>query len=709
MSISSQYIPMFNLNEAYLDKVTGLPLVGGVVTFYDDAQRELEKPVYQITGTSPNYSFAQLTNPLILSNNGTFVDTFDNPIVPYAYPYDSEGNERRYYVTFYNSDGVFQFDREAVPYIPESGSTPSQSVLSGNQIANPQFVEVLFDPTTTRIFSVTGSLTETAVAPDWTLVTTGTGTVTVSRVNNVPVGTDTNPPFALSITSSGISLLRLRQRLTQSPRLFANDFVSAFFMASSSGGVVNLILKYEPSTGSSYTIANGTTFDDGSYQPIFSTTNINGTINTDTGTVGYVDFVLDIPVASTVNVTSFQLVSVNEADVENIVFEEESTARQIDHLFHYYKPLIQQKRNESWLVGWDFPTNPAQFGTSIAAAGGANTSRYMWDQTIVYQSAASGVSANVATSGSLTLTAAATTQMAVIQYLGYIEARELLNNPLCVNLAAIASNSTVVTISLWYTTDVSLPALGTATPTSSGTSLVTALSASGKPSGFSGTWTEVPRGNLGDATFTVAASTNTQFIDYPFSGWNLGNIAAVNTATYFAIVIGTASMAAGRTLTINSCSLQNGSMPTRPAPKSWDATLLDSQYYFEKSYFTGDAPGAVVARNSRWAAQAVDFKTLLPRAFSLEYQEKRNTPTIKFYSPTSGTVDFVRGILYNGFSPATSADVAISVWTETAKGARSAYYAATSSVVAPVFVPAPVAPEGFLTYHFTCDARLGVV
>ena len=37
-----------------------------------------------------------------------------------------------------------------------------------------------------------------------------------------------------------------------------------------------------------------------------------------------------------------------------------SVNRQNDYLFHYYNPLLQYKPIESFLIGWDFPVNPAQ-------------------------------------------------------------------------------------------------------------------------------------------------------------------------------------------------------------------------------------------------------------------------------------------------------------------------------------------------------------
>ncbi len=102
MAINPKYIPFYNLNEIFLDKDSGLPLSGGVVTFWQDNQRGTKKAFYQITGTDPNYTFTELTNPLVLSSTGTFVDSLGNPVVVYGYPYQrgsSPAVEERYYVT----------------------------------------------------------------------------------------------------------------------------------------------------------------------------------------------------------------------------------------------------------------------------------------------------------------------------------------------------------------------------------------------------------------------------------------------------------------------------------------------------------------------------------------------------------------------------------------------------------------------------------
>ncbi len=115
MAINPLYIPLFTIEEVILDKDSGLPLSGGVVSFYRDSQRLSPKEIYKITGSSPDYSFISMGAVLTLGISGTFVDDNGDPFVPYAYPYDANGELDLYYVTVESEGGVPQFVREAVP------------------------------------------------------------------------------------------------------------------------------------------------------------------------------------------------------------------------------------------------------------------------------------------------------------------------------------------------------------------------------------------------------------------------------------------------------------------------------------------------------------------------------------------------------------------------------------------------------------------
>src|SRR6478736_4050174 len=109
-------------------------------------------------------------------------------------------------------------------------------------------------------------------------------------------------------------------------------------------------------------------------------------------------------------------------------------------MFNYYKAGLDFKPIPSYLVGWDFPLNPAQFLGSNVPASGAAGSKYVWDQTIMFQSEASGINVNRSPSGTLLLQAAAVdSKVAIIQYLSQTEAREILTNPLSSMLTTHAS------------------------------------------------------------------------------------------------------------------------------------------------------------------------------------------------------------------------------------------------------------------------------
>lgn len=714
MAIDTLYIPAFTLETVFLDKDTGEPLSGGKVEFFRDSQRATQKPVYQITGVEPNYTFTQLPNPMILSSIGTFEDTLGNPVVPYFLPYDGTSIDL-YYVTVKSAGDVAQFTREAVPYVNASGSSTSSSSDSGNQIANPQFVEVLFSGNGPAIYNVSGSQV-TPVAPGWDLVTSGTGTVTATRLDNLSTTAPSNPPYALQLVSSGLTgTYQLRQRLANSPRLAANQFVGAYFVGSATGSSAAVTMKYVPSSGTSHTLISTTFPATGVITAVQPTnTSITGTINSNAATTGYVDIILEIQAGVTVALSSIQLIPL-ASSTELFAFEEETSQRQIDHLFHYYKPQLEYKPIQSYLVGWDFPFNPAQFlGDTIAASPtfnvGANKSAYAWDQTIIFQSANLGVSVARTSGGDLQLSAAADCQLALVQYLGRKEARALLSNPLSVNVLGKASASRNFTVSLWYTANTTLPDLNSPNYNS----IVLALDTNGYPSSQNNgvsPWVEIPRGKQPQAK---GALTTTQ-ADIGFTGWDISTDAAIDTAEYFAIVVGTSALTTGDTVTFSSISLVPGQIPTRPAPKTLNESLADCEYYYEKTYNSGVVPGAVTLNGVNAApmnAIPSGGTTLLCTSpFSLQWRtEKRvNQSNIVFYNE-AGTANALVAILYYNGSAVSSTLPGISAWSLASVGEKYAAYVPNSSSPTLATTAAVNLPSsGYIRFHNTIDARLGIV
>ena len=340
MAISPLYIPDFFLETLFISKDSGLPLSGGIVTFYQDNQRATLKPVFQITGTYPNYTFTELPNPMVLSSVGDFVDSLGNPTVPYFFPYDASGVEERYYVTITDADGVSQFTREAIPYIPDSGSSSTNLTNAENSISNSQFVEVLFESNGPAAYSVTGTDTVTPIAPDWDLITTGTGTVTVTRTTSIGATSPANPIYALKLATTGITgTYKLRQRFTNTPRIYGGDYVSAYFVASvTSGSAVNVIMNFTQSSGTNFELLNESVAAGSGFLEFADTHAITATGASESDG-GYVDVSLEIDVDSTISVSCIQLAGVSSA-TDVLGFNQQTEAEEINRLYQYAYPIV---------------------------------------------------------------------------------------------------------------------------------------------------------------------------------------------------------------------------------------------------------------------------------------------------------------------------------------------------------------------------------
>lgn len=141
----SQYIPLEFLQQVFIDKDTGELLAYGKITFYRDKDRIALKPIFKISGTPEDPVFVQLQNPMTLSSIGTlFDDNSGQDINVYTYPWDDVGNPDYYYVTVTSApkpgypDGVPQFTREHIPYIPDNVVPDVKQV--DNFIPNGQFL-----------------------------------------------------------------------------------------------------------------------------------------------------------------------------------------------------------------------------------------------------------------------------------------------------------------------------------------------------------------------------------------------------------------------------------------------------------------------------------------------------------------------------------------------------------------------------------------
>ncbi|HEY1644963.1 MAG TPA: hypothetical protein VGF75_01085 [Candidatus Saccharimonadales bacterium] len=346
--LDPRFIPAFSIEDVLLDKDTGAPLSGGLVYFEEDDQRGMLKPIYQISGTSPNYTFIQLPNPMTLSAIGTFVDALDNPVIPYFYPFDAAGNVELYYIRVTSSGDVPQFDREAQPYVAVQESNEVLNVIT-NELSNPQFAEVNFDTSagayTYSVNAVTDSVIN--IAPDWDLVVSaqGAGTVTLTQVT--PTGSlniASNPATLLTIASGGLTKLQLRQRIYGSPNLWGSGFIAATFVAKTySGTAVTLNMFYSQSGGTvidQQFLPAASLPSSGAYQTFNSTVQIPASNSSNTFPTAYIDIYFDIPLSIQIDITSVMVAFTGNTSINNMSYDQESYARQVDHLYHDAYPVV---------------------------------------------------------------------------------------------------------------------------------------------------------------------------------------------------------------------------------------------------------------------------------------------------------------------------------------------------------------------------------
>lgn len=729
MALNSNYITALDLNPYFVDNATGEPLAAGIISFYEDSSRTTPKAVYQLTGSPPNYTYTALPNSLTLSSVGTIEDTLGNQVALYYYPYDEDGEIQLYYIVVTDADGNPQFTREAWPNITDADSpSQNQNNVIINQLSNPQFADVFFDPSSTWTITLTGSGSYAYhIGPGWDLSITATAATTVGVLRTAVAGISqypTNPPYIITFTpGSNISSLKLVQRLPHNPNIWAPA-------TGVDGGCVgfNVTLKNGSALSANYKPSNGTT------TPIFSESNATGSYfefstvtqlppanNLNTADAGYVDIELVLNESSPTTLTSVQVVGVDNAAVMGIMFNQAPVNRQIDQLFHYYKTPLEAKPINSYLVGWDFPLNPAQaLGPTVAAfATGVNTSNYVWDQTICFQTANSGVSfSRDASNKGLKVTAAATGQFALIQYLDMPTAYQLLNGEASVNISAVTNvvAGIVGTVELYYCTDASLPDITT------NNSIVATLNITGGIATKHGAWTAITR-KLPTATFKVETSATTEFNDYAFNGWDMEGDAAVNTATFFAIVIGFAPLANTNTITFNSISVVPGSIPTKPAPQTAGEALFDCQRYYETSYLSGNVPGTAVSHAG--ALSMPQGSTVkdggnningLSAAFYLPYKaQKRVAPTLTLYSDQSGDTGKVYGHLLFSNSIRAETDVVLATyWTDYYQGPKGMGFTPINSGDMGLVYGAgggatALLGQTWISFQYVSDARLGVV
>jgi hypothetical protein len=747
------FVPLFQIQEGLLDKTSGLQLSAGYVYTWQDLNRNNQKPLYEITGSPPNYTYTPLSNPIILTNAGTFADTSGNDIVPYLYPYTLAGAPDNYYFQVFSAAslpfpppvlplGTPEFTRENVPGILASGTIPMPGPQSTeNVLTNPQFAQVYFNPAVGMTIPYTASANQlTNIAPGWVLSITasGTGNVTVTRTSVAGSAAQaTNTPYYLTITGqANISSLILYQRLYNNTNIFASDNVPAGGITGLNFIAAGIALAPISQTVSMYYAPQGTPVATTTAPYLLSTNNPNGlweyftltsqmavAENTFTADAGFVDIQVVLTPSATTSISSVQIVGLSSL-TQQIPFDQQPVNRQIDYEFHVQQASLAYSPIPSYLVGWDFPLNPAQInGSTVAAVNtGPNLGYYVWDQTILFQTTTSSTAAARAATGALQLTCgvAGPCQIALIQYLDSVQALKIINDRASVHISGSTTHAGGLSgnVTLWATTNANLPnvAIGT------GNTLITALSATGIPTAAAG-WVQIPNVYQNTSfTLQAASATNSESADINLNGWDLQGAAPASTATYFAIVVGFSPWINTDTITLNSIGLCAGDIATRPAPKTQDEVLRDCERWYEKSYGLNVLPGTITTfgalsapgSSSNYNAGPGGTTTYtLESSFTFTFRTQKRlpttagAPTVSIYSPATGTVARVREFAQG--SALNQTDVNINVWNTTYISDKFATYIVTGNAgnfYAPL---ANTALNVWITYHYVADARLGIV
>lgn len=663
-------------------------------------------PVYETSSGTP------MANPINFDANGTLpVDMYFDPDIVYRLEIrrndglnpPSQADELLYLVQNYIPTGQ-------TVEIGELGDD-----LTENQITNSQFSLMHLNGTYT-LAAVTNP-PELEVAPGWFLSLVGTGSVTIERIplNNANAN-PTNAPYALRINTTGgwTSSPVLRQRLQQNGMLWANKFVSTSITARIEGASQNITARLDASDGMGLGVLLTATLDNDfdEYKGFFE---LNDSVNADLPPAAYVDFKILLPTTGDVYLTSIQLL----ASQSGVAFdyEEDTINRQLDHSFNYFKPLLEAKPLESFLIGWDFRTNPAQFGEAVSlGAIGANKSAYVWDQTIVFQSVNNSIASSRAASNGLTLTATGATQPAIIQYLEAEQARQILSGNVSLALkGSCSAASQVATVSLWATNDPNLPDVSNGT----NNSIVGSLNADGTINTTNGNWTQLDQRNPGNVQFTLTPDS-TEFC-YSYFKDNTAT-PRVSDATYFAIVISFDSLANAQTVTLDWVTLVPGDIPTGPTAKAKEQVIQECQRYYEKSYTSATAVGTDTLVNALVYPQKTTDITggncyPIGASFTINLKNVKSslTPNVRLWSK-SGTVDNVQ--LRTVGAGNNENNVPITKWTQTV-GNKIINYSIANPQFGNAgnnylrFATATANPQdtgaAMIRLHYEVDSRLGIV
>lgn len=732
MALNPKLIVTSDLEGLFRNKDTALPLANGYILFFSDVSRNVAKSVYQLNGY-PIYGYVDIGSRVTLSAIGTPENNNGDNIVIYYYPYvgtpsDNSSDPELYYVEVYDENNNLQFTREAWPNPQSGGSTPptDATVSEQNQISNPSFTNIFLNPGV-NTFTLTGAVQQVIpIAPDWDLIVSGTGTVAATREEiagsaQIP----TSPPYDLFLDiSSGITLCRLRQRFQVNSGLWSTTsayplyLTGAFVAQHTTPTPVDIIMFFAPSGLSPVQVftasvdTNFQFFGGTSGQIAFST-------DANVGAAGFVDIYLEMPLQTSFRISSINIFPSNSVP-DTILPTFDSTNRNLDYQSNYYTPRLVAKAAPSYLIGWDFPLNPFQIAQSGSIT---STYGYIADQTI-----AGLVSGSVGTlayqrdsvTNGLSLNSTGGATFFILQYLSGATVKEMIGKKLSVNLRAYKIGSGTVTAKIYLCRSNNPPPL---LPAINGT---VALNGTFTPGAG---WTVMPRNGLDNYPIPIATLNESNAAtrrddgsnDFGFSGWKLTDDAQAASSTSFAILV-VFQGSPGTLVTVDSVSVVGGDLPCLPSPQSPDDVLRECQFYYEKTYDTLVPPGTGGGSN---IGNAIDcFQPVTPTttspvnvvasAFSFLFNSvKRTNPNIVLYNPLSGAANNVEARIMSSGLVANSQGQPISKWVPLAVNTKGVNVSAAlngkNAIASFGGSPTDGGIHGFILFHYTADARLGII
>lgn len=725
MALDPRYFVTSDVDTYFVDKDTGLPLSNGTLTFYRDISRTTPKPVYQLSGFPPNYTYTSMGAIITLSAVGTVQNSGGDNEVIYYFPYDADGNLDLYYVVGADQDGNVQFTREGWPNITAADNPTTDIAAIPNQIANSQFSEIFINEGFTTSYNVTSATNQVcSLAPDWDFVISGSGSVVVQRI---PVAGNekvvSSPPYILDVSlTGGITKCQLRQRFNVNSGLWASTADQLIFLAGTfvarneNSGTTGIRMFYLDSTGGAPVNIVDALVDNSQYATFSGVTAAAMPLsnNTDTGLNGFIDIYIDFSLSSHVRITSLQVVPTNSsAGPDFQQYDLNSSNREEAYMGDYYLPALKRRPAPSLLTAWDFPLNPFQSTDTISLL---TQPQYICDQTIALLGNTGNVSVSQTNAGALQfITTGTNDSFYIMQYLSGSQAKKILGTDLSVNMAAYKSplNADDV-ITRVYLFRAGNAAIVPILPSSLGT-----LAADGTFTLTATGWTEIPRSNLDTAKAFLPGINITDFdFDTRFNGWEITDDAQIADTDKFAIVVTFNYMDANTEIDIYSIALTPGSVPCRPAPQSSDEVLRECQYYYEKTYEIVATPGTITNSTYRTYKQEHSgdgVNTFVyPRFWEISYLVPKRVLAIpRIYSPNTGALGQVFVISYQGTSQSASGDAPITDWTIIANGTRGVDYQANArgiAILTALGVPsATLGGEGIIVFHWVADSRLGII